>query len=277
MNQIEKFIVYALKKKHPEPVELYCKDIFESILVRAVNQLTKTDFQYSLNMDDIFKETYQQLVENELSIICLVFDNQIYVDQSKLMNVAFFKNFFKDNPSQNLITSLPMNAELSNYKMMKKVIHFLNHGFIRGEYKLDFTILYQLALINDYLLEVSWLPQTAKDPLSAVISEDNIQYNSLGNKHKPTTLKKYLANLVNDRLSFFTDDFKNYHSDTFNMIYHLYFLLKLNAIILSKNIILKYKEDFLKSNLFTKSTFEYQTRIIEDMSDMNPFPLKFVY
>ncbi len=268
MDRIEKFIASTLNKEYPEPVELYCKEIYECILIRHVKALTIDDFNYTLNMRNVFKETVQQLMQNELCIICLNFkDSVIYVNQSKILNIQFFKIYFKDNDTNDLIIDLPMHLELSHHKIMKKVIHFLNYGYIRGEHKLDITAIYQLALINDYLLEV--------------ISEDNIQYNSTKNSlssvgiiNRPITLKKYLVNIIENRLVFFTDDIKNYHVDIFNMIYQLFFLLKLNHIILSVDIILKYKEDLLKSKLFIKSTFEFQARILENFG--NPFPLEFV-
>jgi hypothetical protein len=167
IDKLEQFYVTILKKKEGmEPIEEYCKNVFETVMKSIVFDIPFGTLNYTINMYNVFLAVNKKLIKRKISIICLLFSDgqKIFVNKQKLTNITFFKNYFEMNDvtTNDIILDFPLNDILDDYDTMYKMISFINSGNVPLFDIHDYNILRKMAIVNNYLLDV--------------ISDDNIKF-----------------------------------------------------------------------------------------------------
>jgi hypothetical protein len=151
MDTFEDFILYVQQKPVDlEPIELYASKLFKDEMFDLIDPTQKLNS--TINLHDALVNTYNMFLEYKTYIICLVFsDNKkIYVWEGKLCDIEYFNNMLEYHEPENIITEIPIVGILDNFTVMESIIDFVNYN---GRLKYDSEFLYQVALLNHYLLE----------------------------------------------------------------------------------------------------------------------------
>lgn len=238
---LELFIINIYNKNKSDlfPIERYCKDLYEGLLLSAASQRAIETLKYKIPMYDVFLDTYNVLLRRKISIIELSFTdgNIIYVEKNKLMNILFFKDYLEQNDITQhncIITNMPLLDVLDDFHTMCKVITFVDDGIIYDSIDFDYITIYKLVLIDNYLLEV--------------ISDDNVRRSFI--KNDRSTLRQLLLGVVKSIYKFYGDDVPNYTPDYFNILDKFYKILNVRPQQVPKSIINKHNDDFIKSDLY---------------------------
>lgn len=159
-HRLEQFLVSALNKEYGlSQVE----DVFIKVYNDALSIITKTQckthLNYTVNMQDVLRKTYNTLWKKKHHVVCLIFTdgNSIYEFKSKLeTSIKFFKFAFDGVPVDNIITEFPLVGILDNYKYMSKIIKYIN-GWQSTENELNYVDILKLAEMDNYLMEVKYI------------------------------------------------------------------------------------------------------------------------
>jgi hypothetical protein len=244
MDKFEAFIIYVQNKKKNklDPIEKYCKNIFNKTLNKSVLDSFTTG--YNVNVHDVLTKVYKSLLKNNVCIICLLFSNgsKLYIDQYALCNIKYFKNMFENTDCMNnecVITEIPLIDTLDNYPIIKRIISFANYGGIKIRDPYD---LYNIAVIDNYLLE------TVCKKYEGIHLEDDS-----GTYDNPKFISDTLLNIICAHLHLIFHNTKCESSkDMFNTIYNTCVMcnVDINSIDIPKYLL--YDQAFMES-LFYKN------------------------
>jgi hypothetical protein len=181
----------------------------------------------TISIKHICEEVYKTLLQDKVFIVSLIFSdgNKIFVDKDTLCCIKYFEYILKDCATlENVIIEIPLNGILDNPIVMKEVIYFVDNGTCVE--KIDCNFLYQLALINDYLLEVSVENKITNNKKLCSFDIQHMIYNILvvaklekGNK----ILYDYIRSVTINMLY----SIDKYDRECFDTMFHLYNLYKI--------------------------------------------------
>jgi len=231
MNGLEEYIQYILNKKGLEKIEYECKKIY----------LNNSD------KNDRLKIIYEELLKNNIYIICLLFTNRnkIYVDKNILIDIEYFKNMFDICSTYDVITEIKLEGILDNFKCMREIIHFVKNGWIYDT--LDAIFLYDLVLIDRYLLGVicnkNYLSNCNKDEYRFSVSGCPLK------AHRHKLLEQHMFghfNIIKTDLYYYN---RRYTKEYYDAIHNLCILYKVKIECLN-NKIFNFDTGFMDSSLY---------------------------